>query len=349
MTAFLLPLPKIRTQASGYRHPTADSVWLCITSFYLSCYRIRQASTMQDNDEMEYRYTLLLPLANSYSLDTILKFIAAADYQYSHGTPDDASRALADIRTRDRVIDPRTIRTYLHGQKFNLIHRLLRDAAQGKYRFWNWTQDRIIDPPQIDLGPLLRARDETIQYNQPPFQMAALWAARAFIFKSDVIKFCLELRIKATFEDDQAPPPLRATEQQNGEASCAEIAPSTAASLAEKATTGNPQAAGTVHTTEEKSDVPWGRQRWLITRLAIEAAWELENELGRLASAAETIEKLQEWTQSGKKDGCLIRIVDGGVEWRPKNKKKGDERTFDVETCAKALQFWHEDRAKPAI
>lgn len=325
------------------------------------------------DDEIEYRYTAIFPMAKCYSVDDVLNFISEADYQHTHfnlperNTPFLSTRSIlnneknplpGEILERKGIDEPRSTsqkEIYVESQKSNLIGRFLKDVLKGKYELWNWTGDRIVDPPAETLqgDPLLLGVSN--QYIQPAYQTVFWWAKMAYIYKSDLTKFCRDLRIYASFEGEQFTHQENITGQVNKEFPSALSPKGMHIGLADEVDINSKKTIGRVFSAEDVTDVPMGNQRWRITKLAITAAWELEKLLGRKASPAETIEKLQEWATSGNVDGCLIDVVDDGVRWLPKNKskKKGDgkkdeSKIFDVESCAKALDKWHQWRKSQA-
>lgn len=79
-----------------------------------------------------------------------------------------------------------------------------------------------------------------------------------------------------------------------------------------------------------------------ITKLAIKAAWEIECQIKRKASAKEVIERLQEWVTSNR---CaeLIEIIPRGVKWMTTAPK---EKKYDTDACCATLKTWHKNREK---
>jgi len=73
-----------------------------------------------------------------------------------------------------------------------------------------------------------------------------------------------------------------------------------------------------------------------ITKIAINAAWQIRCEIGRKASAKEVIKKLQEWVMS-KKEPDLIKIIPHGVVWMT---SAPDEKPYDINACRATLKAW---------
>lgn len=78
-----------------------------------------------------------------------------------------------------------------------------------------------------------------------------------------------------------------------------------------------------------------------ITRLAITAAWEIEGEVGRIASAKEVIKRLQDWVASNRHEE-LIETIPHGVKWMT---TKAD-KNYDIDACQATLKSWHSNRKK---
>lgn len=78
-----------------------------------------------------------------------------------------------------------------------------------------------------------------------------------------------------------------------------------------------------------------------IGKLAIQAAWEIECETGRRATADAVINRLRSWSESGD-DGFLHSKSKFGVIWVPKRRNIQKEYTLDA--CGKALEIWFKSR-----
>lgn len=97
-----------------------------------------------------------------------------------------------------------------------------------------------------------------------------------------------------------------------------------------------------VDMTSKKNDQPPGITEGMITitKLAITAAWEIEGEVGRIASAKEVIKRLQDWVTS-KRYAELIEIIPRGVKWMT---TAPDEKIYDIDACRAALKAWKKNR-----
>lgn len=85
-------------------------------------------------------------------------------------------------------------------------------------------------------------------------------------------------------------------------------------------------------------DIPGKMPNTTIGQLAIKAAWEIERATGKRSTANLVILKLQEWELS---EPILTGKTPHGVKWET---KKGKTNTFDIQTCAKALETWNKSR-----
>ncbi len=80
-----------------------------------------------------------------------------------------------------------------------------------------------------------------------------------------------------------------------------------------------------------------------IGKLAVEAAWEIERETVKIASALAVMERLRAWVEKREGD-CLTGKTKHGVTWMT---TKFVEKTYDLEACRKTLKTWHESRRQP--
>lgn len=76
-----------------------------------------------------------------------------------------------------------------------------------------------------------------------------------------------------------------------------------------------------------------------IRRLAIKAAWEIECESKRMATANQVMDMLYSWLED---EPMLIRKIMHGIVWMT---KKNTEKFFYISSCGKALQEWHKSRS----
>lgn len=95
----------------------------------------------------------------------------------------------------------------------------------------------------------------------------------------------------------------------------------------------------------EKPDIPGKMPRVAIGRLAVTAAWEIECETNRAATADKVIERLQVWATGGEHPDILLRAEPRkrAVIWM--TKKTGLEKDYDVGACGKTLDEWRKSRA----
>lgn len=81
-----------------------------------------------------------------------------------------------------------------------------------------------------------------------------------------------------------------------------------------------------------------------IGKLAITAAWRIEYESDRVATADKVIECLQKWADDGTYPDVLLKSdkKSHGVIWRLK--KTGLEKGYDIGACGKTLETWMKSR-----
>ncbi len=80
-----------------------------------------------------------------------------------------------------------------------------------------------------------------------------------------------------------------------------------------------------------------------IGRLAVAAAWRLEREEGRRASAREVMKTLQEQAEDGSEPDVLRKAAwdKGGVVWVT---SKSVDKIYTIEACKKTLDTWWKSR-----
>jgi hypothetical protein len=89
--------------------------------------------------------------------------------------------------------------------------------------------------------------------------------------------------------------------------------------------------------------IPGKLPRVAAGRLAVKAAWQIECETNRRASAKEVIARLQAWAENGNAPEILIESMPKkrAVKWLT---AKGEERDYGLEACKKTLEAWHKSR-----
>ena len=91
---------------------------------------------------------------------------------------------------------------------------------------------------------------------------------------------------------------------------------------------------------QSNEPVPGKLPKTAIGKLAVEAAWEIELETTKIASALAVMERLRSWVEKREGD-CLNGKTKHGVIWIT---TKFTEKTYDLEACRKTLKTWHESR-----
>ena len=172
----------------------------------------------EDDDNFEYRYTVIFPNAKTYSVDDILNFISAVEHHLDSNEWNEEARNVF---------------------KEELIERLLKSVVERKFELWDISLNRVAAPPANEsskstnvlsnsrkLSPVkasLQFLSKTFSRPPEPDFIKALenpptvshirrsrqdykttfwWARMTFIYKSDLVKFCRYQRILATFEDE---------------------------------------------------------------------------------------------------------------------------------------------------
>lgn len=82
-----------------------------------------------------------------------------------------------------------------------------------------------------------------------------------------------------------------------------------------------------------------------IGKLAIKAAWQIEGETGKRATAKQVIEKLQSWVDHKDNTEAVAELIDkipNGVKWVT---SAGKENSYDIGACQKTLETWKKSRA----
>jgi hypothetical protein len=95
---------------------------------------------------------------------------------------------------------------------------------------------------------------------------------------------------------------------------------------------------------ENCPEIPGKVPRTGASRVAVDAAWELESGSGRQATAREVFELMARWAESGEKHAHILdgyNREDCAISWftMGSNKKK-----FNLPACSNALRRWHQSR-----
>ncbi len=94
------------------------------------------------------------------------------------------------------------------------------------------------------------------------------------------------------------------------------------------------------NTISKANELPPGKMpNTEIGKLAVKIAWQIECELGRMASMNEVIKKLQERVS---KEDVLIEIIPHGVKWMTSGLQ---EKNYAKSACSKTLETWNKSRA----
>ena len=96
---------------------------------------------------------------------------------------------------------------------------------------------------------------------------------------------------------------------------------------------------------EDCPDIPGKIPKTGASRVAVEAAWELERESGRRPDARKVIERMAQWVESGDKHPDILidyRREKRAIIWHTTASK---EKEFDDKACSKALYRWHQSRS----
>ncbi len=131
------------------------------------------------------------------------------------------------------------------------------------------------------------------------------------IFKEDLKKICIEERVNLTLIENRFLPNERVVE------------PISVSQLPE----GN-----------NGSDIPGKMPNVKIGQLAVKAAWNIERETNKKASASAVIKMLQDWVAT---EDILLSAKPHGVEWTTSNFTTA---IYDVKTCSKTLSVWNKSR-----
>lgn len=90
--------------------------------------------------------------------------------------------------------------------------------------------------------------------------------------------------------------------------------------------------------------IPGKIPRIAIGKLAVKAAWQIECETRKRATAKQVIEKLQSWVDGKDNPNAIAELTKktpSGVKWVTSG---GKEKCYDARTCQKTLENWNKTR-----
>jgi len=110
--------------------------------------------------------------------------------------------------------------------------------------------------------------------------------------------------------------------------------------------TNTPAAKGeAAKNTTPGDDIPGKLPRTTIGKLAVKAAWQIEQATGKRAMARQVIEKLQSWVDHKDNPNAVAELTEkipNGVKWVT---GKGKPNNYDMGVCEKTLATWNKSRA----
>lgn len=95
-------------------------------------------------------------------------------------------------------------------------------------------------------------------------------------------------------------------------------------------------------TSQYSEEIPGKMPNVTGGKLAVKAAWQIECESGKRATATCVIERLKTWVDSDDYPELLEKISHG-VKWAT---KKGKANSYDIDACGKTLETWNKSRAE---
>jgi hypothetical protein len=103
-------------------------------------------------------------------------------------------------------------------------------------------------------------------------------------------------------------------------------------------------AAGGAGNPSNEAAIPGKLPNTSMGKLAIKAAWQIEGELKRAATAKQVMTRLQEWADGGHEPATLLKSdkKNHAVIWIT---GKRVEKSYDTEACGKTLEIWMASRA----
>lgn len=290
---------------------------------------------MGTNEDFEYRCTVVLPTANSYFVNDLLNLLSFAVRNRDRHQPPPTSEPFVsrwnaqshtysaqETSERPSITRfPPQADTILQSSlapeqstpiwdertsqlKISLTQRLYKAACNREIELWTPLCETVKEPPD---------NPDDIIY----------WATMASIFKTDLLKFCEKERVKVEFDVEDA----------HGDSEDS-LPPSGPDSQRERVTAPM--------NVKGVLDPPGKIPNVSIGRLAVSAAWEIEQELGRTALPSEVIQRLQQWVENHEGDCLKPSDKKNCVKWET---KKGKTKSYDLEACGAALRKWQASRA----
>lgn len=96
---------------------------------------------------------------------------------------------------------------------------------------------------------------------------------------------------------------------------------------------------------QQDEKIPGKIPRVAMNKIAIKAAWLIENECGRPATNAEVMGRLSEWAKTGADEGeGLLLGFDHTKGIKHRKRSKAKDGFFSNEACSKAIVRWNESR-----
>lgn len=323
-------------------------------------------------DEIEYRATLTFQSLKSYLVDEVIAQIT----EHMHPCNNIDKKFISGCYDTSRKINFRNWREITH-QSINNICGQCYDERNAREAYLAKRIYRAVLNERFDLWDSKLDMAEEIPTHQtlkePTLEQIKYWVKHAYISKADLIKFCGSERIRVVFNGEQTASKNVITEQGNStnskeyiasivsnqsvqglivnsqDALSAHVEQATLGAITEEVSVKPLTLAvkldsptSTISTNTKSSDPPPGKlPNVAIGKLAIKAAWEIECETGRHATADEVIKRLQAWATKGE-DGYLHSKIKFGVMWIPKRSNIAKE--YKIEACGKTLEKWLESR-----
>lgn len=283
---------------------------------------------MNSEEDFEYRYTVEFPRGQRYSVSAVLDFIPKVLHPCIHHLRTNQISYPAiyrlvdslnyDTPTKEQSTEKRPCEhcTRLQQEvRARLVEQLRKAAGNGQIALWSWRLHVVKEPPTDGD--------------------AFWWAQTADIFRDDLVRFCKGQRLRVIFSENE----------KDGSDESTKLRP--------ESNQDNPSSQATMSSDSRKPmlselpPVPCVLEGAIaITKLTLQAAWEIEWEVGQFASPSEIFQRLGKWEATPKdEDGVLRKVTDDVISWA---KKKGGEKKYDLEACSKTLASWRKRRSESA-